>query len=273
MAYRRILTIQDISCVGQCSMTVALPVLSACGHEVCILPSAVLSTHTGGFQNPAVANLTGNMAAIREHWAREGITFDFIYTGYLGSIEAIREVETILDTLLAPGGMVIVDPAMADHGKLYRGFDAAYAAAMKELCSRADLILPNITEAAMFADLDFQVQYDRDYIFQLLRQQPGKQALMTGVGFNENETGFAIWNGCETQFYHHPRLEKNYHGTGDLFASAFVGALASGFEDFEAGKIASKFVLQSIRNTADAPAHWYGVKFEPALAELIQMLN
>ena len=259
--------------MGQCSMTVALPVLSACGHEVCILPSAVLSTHTGGFQNPAVANLTGNMAEIREHWAREGITFDFIYTGYLGSIEAIREVEVILDTLLAPDGMVIVDPAMADHGKLYRGFGADYAAAMKELCSRADLILPNITEAAMFADVNFREQYDREYILQLLQQQPSKQVLLTGVGFDDHETGFSLYNGVETRIYHHPRLAKSYHGTGDLFASAFVGALASGVEAFEAGKIASAFVLRSIQNTADAPAHWYGVKFEPALADLIQMLK
>jgi len=273
MAYRRILTVQDISCVGQCSMTVALPVLSACGHEVCILPSALLSTHTGGFKEPAIADLTGRMAAIREHWQREGIDFDIIYTGYLGSIQAIREVEMILDTLLAPGGTVVVDPAMADHGKLYKGFDDEYAQAMKKLCARADVMLPNITEAAMMAGMDFRQEYDDGYIRQLLDRQSGGQVLLTGVGFKEGQTGFALRSGDAVQFFHHQRLEKSYHGTGDLFASAFVGALASGFDTFEAGKTASEFTLKSIQNTAAAPAHWYGVKFEPALGELIAKLN
>lgn len=273
MAYKRILTVQDISCVGQCSMTVAMPVISACGHEVCILPSAMLSTHTGGFKEPVIANLTDRMEAIREHWLREGITFDVIYTGYLGSVQAIREVKMILDSLLCPGGRVIVDPAMADHGKLYKGFDADYAAAMKSLCARADVVLPNITEAAMMAGMDYRHHYDIGYIQELLNRQPGKQVLLTGVGFEEGLTGFALRAGEETRFFHHQRLERNYHGTGDLFAAAFVGAVASGFDAFRAGKAASQFVLKSIELTAEAPAHWYGVKFEPALADLIQMLK
>lgn len=254
-------------------MTVAMPVISACGHEVCILPSAVLSTHTGGFKEPAITNLTDRMKDIREHWLREGIAFDLIYTGYLGSVQAIREVEQILDSLLAPGGKVIVDPAMADHGKLYKGFDANYASGMQELCSRADYVLPNITEAAMMAGADYRSQYDRRYIQQLLERQPGKEVLLTGVGFEEGLTGFALRTGEEILFSHHRRLEKNYHGTGDLFASAFVGALASGFDAFRSGQVASEFVLKSIQYTAEAPAHWYGVKFEPALADLIQMLK
>lgn len=254
-------------------MTVALPVLSACGHEVCVLPPAMLSTHTGGFRDPAVTNLTDRMAGIREHWKRENIAFDVIYTGYLGSIQAIREVELIIDTLLAPGGKVIVDPAMADHGKLYRGFDAAYAVAIKELCARADLMLPNITEAAMMAGMEFRECYDREYVHQILQNQPCKQVLLTGVGFEPNETGFALKTSDGTEYFHHPRMEKNYHGTGDLFAAAFVGAVASGYAPFDAGKIASAFTLKSIQNTIEAPAHWYGVKFEPALADLINMLR
>lgn len=273
MAYKRILTVQDISCVGQCSTTVAMPVLSACGHEVCILPSALLSSHTGGFKEPAITDLTAAMGPIRAHWLREGITFDIIYTGYLGSIRAIREVEAVVDSLLTPGGMFIVDPAMADHGKLYRGFDETYAEAMKNLCARADLILPNLTEAAMMAGTEFCQTYDVNGIRSLLTQQPCKRVLLTGVGFAPEQTGFALRQDGEVQFYHHPRLDKNYHGTGDLFASAFVGALASGKDAFAAGQIASSFTLRSIRNTADGPAHWYGVKFEPALADLIEMLK
>ena len=273
MAYRRILTIQDISCAGQCSMTVALPVLSACGHEVCILPSAVLSTHTGGFKNPVVQNLTGIMGAIRDHWQQEGISFDLIYTGYLGSIQAVDETLKIIDGLLAPGGRVIVDPAMADHGKLYSGLDEAYAATMKGLCDRADIVLPNITEAAMLTGLAFREKLDEEYIRELLCSIKNDTVLMTGVGFSSEETGFALKSGDEVFLSHHERLDRNYHGTGDLFASAFVGALASGKTEYEASKIAAAFTLKAIRNTYNQPAHWYGVKFETALPELIDMLK
>ena len=131
MSYKRILTMQDISCVGQCSMTVALPILSACGHEVCILPTAVLSSHTGGFQAPHIRNLSGDIPAICDRWKRENIDFDYIYTGYLGSMEEIGYAVQLASEMRAPGGKLIVDPAMADHGKLYRGFDEAYADAMK----------------------------------------------------------------------------------------------------------------------------------------------
>lgn len=273
MAYRRILTIQDISCVGQCSMTVAMPVLSACGHEVCILPSAILSTHTGGFKDPVVQNLTGNMASIRDHWHREGITFDLIYTGYLGSIEAVEETKKIIDLLLAPGGLVVVDPAMADHGKLYRGLDEAYANAMKSLCHRADIILPNVTEAAMMTGMPFRQELEEVYVRELLNGMDGKTVVMTGVGFSPEETGFALKTDDEIRLFHHRRLDKNYHGTGDLFASAFVGALASGKKPFEAAEIASAFTLKSIRYTYEQPAHWYGVKFEKALPDLMDMLK
>lgn len=273
MAYQRILTIQDISCVGQCSMTVALPVLSACGHEICILPTAVLSTHTGGFENPVVQQLANNMAATREHWMRQGIAFDLIYTGYLGSMQAIQQAGKIMDTLLAPGGRIVVDPAMADHGKLYKGFDDRYASAMKDLSCRADILLPNITEAAMMVGVPFRETYDEAYIQTLLTGLGGKDVLLTGVGFEPGQTGFALKTAEGITYGHHKRLEHNFHGTGDLYASAFVGALASGKSKYRAAEIASEFTLKSIRNTVDAPAHWYGVKFETALPDLIEMLK
>lgn len=254
-------------------MTVALPVLSACGHEVCILPSAMLSTHTGGFSNPAIQDLTNSMTAIRRHWQQEGICFDVIYTGYLGSVEAIRETEKVMDTLLTPEGLIIVDPAMADHGKLYKGFDEAYVSAMKQLCTRADIILPNITEAAMMTSSTYRDEYDESYIRDLLSGLEERTVLLTGVGFAPDQTGFALKHGTQISFGHHQRVAKSYHGTGDLFASAFVGALASGKSEFQAAQIASMFTLNSIRNTHEQPAHWYGVKFETALPDLIEMLK
>ena len=273
MSYRRILTIQDISCVGQCSMTVALPILSACGHETCILPAAVLSTHTGGFGVPAITNLTSNMEAIWRHWQRQGITFDAIYTGYLGSIDAIETATEIAEALLAPGGTLIVDPAMADHGKLYSGFDSAYADAMKNLCLRADVMLPNITEAAMMTGMEYADTLDEAYVRELISRLEGKNVVLTGVGFAPDQTGAAIRYNGEVSFYTHPRVGASYSGTGDIFASAFTGAYLQEKSMQDAVRIASDYTLQCIRNTFEHPAHWYGVKFETALPYLIEQLK
>ena len=147
MAYPKILTVQDISCVGQCSLTVALPIISACGIETCVLPSAVLSTHTAGFKGYTFRDLTDDMPDICAHWQKEGISFDAVYTGYLGSTKQIDYVKNILSTVKKSDGYAVVDPAMADNGKLYPGFDMEFVEAMKTLCGAADYILPNITEA------------------------------------------------------------------------------------------------------------------------------
>ena len=154
MSYKRILTIQDISCVGQCSLTVALPILSACGVETCVLPSAVLSTHTAGFSGYTFRDLTEDMPAIKDHWVKEGIAFDGVYTGYLGSTKQIDYVKEII-AATAKDGVAIIDPAMADNGKLYPGFDAAFVEEMKKLCATADYLLPNLTEACLLTDTEY----------------------------------------------------------------------------------------------------------------------
>lgn len=169
MPYQRILTVQDISCVGQCSITVALPILSACGLEACILPSAVLSTHTGGFTGFTVHDLTDEFPKIIRHWRQEQIRFDAVYTGYLCSVRQIDYLEELLQTLLAPNGKVIVDPVMADHGRLYPGFDETYAAGMRRLCRRADVILPNLTEACLLAGKPYCESYTERDISNLLQ--------------------------------------------------------------------------------------------------------
>ena len=273
MPYKRILTIQDISCVGQCSMTVALPILSACSHEVCILPSAVLSTHTGGFGKPVVCNLKGELDAIWHHWKHEGILFDAIYTGYLGSLESIQTASQIMDELLAPAGKILVDPAMADHGRLYSGFDNTYAGAMKELCMRADVIIPNITEAAMMTGLPYLENYESDYIEKLLYNLGDLDVVLTGVSFESGKTGAAIRCGEKIHYYFHERCEKSFHGTGDIFASAFLGVWMQEKTMEEAVQIAADFTCKSICNTIENPAHWYGVKFETAIPDLRDMLR
>ena len=272
MAYKRILTVQDISCIGQCSMTVALPILSACGHETCILPTAILSTHTGGFGKPAVQHLSDLAGDAQRHWQENHIDFDAVYVGYLGSIGAIDAVNCIIDTMLAPGGKVIVDPAMADHGKLYSGLDEAYAKAMQELCERADVMIPNITEAAMMTGMPYRETYDESYISQLLNKLQGRDVVLTGVSYDPSQTGIAIRVKGETAYYQHVRVGKNYHGTGDMFAACFVGAWMQDKQIEEAVEIAAQFTLRCIQNTYENPAHWYGVKFETALPWLIGKL-
>lgn len=273
MAYKRILTIQDISCVGQCSMTVALPILSACGHETCILPTALLSTHTGGFGKPSVIHLDDELEGMWQHWKENAITFDAILVGYLGSVAAVETAGRILEEMLAPDGISIVDPAMADHGKLYSGFDTSYAKAMEKLCRNADIILPNITEAAMFAGLSYREDLDESYVTELMNALQHPCVVLTGVGYREGETGIAVCENGNLQQYTHSRIRQNFHGTGDMFAAAFTGALLQGKSMMASVKIAADFVCQAIENTCKAPAHWYGVKFETALPELIRMLQ
>ena len=273
MAYKRILTIQDISCVGQCSMTVALPILSACGHETCILPTALLSTHTGGFGKPNVIHLDDGLEGMWQHWQENQITFDALLVGYLGSVGAVETAERIMDAMLVPGGVAIVDPAMADHGKLYSGFDTAYAEAMERLCRKADIILPNITEAAMLSGKPYRADFDEDFVRELLEGLNHKCVVLTGAVNIENKTGVAVRAGEKRFRYVHKRMDKSYHGTGDIFAAAFTGALMQEKTLEEAVQIAADFTCRCIENTEAAPAHWYGVKFETALPELISMLQ
>ena len=276
MAYKKILTVQDISCVGQCSLTVALPILSAAGHETCILPSAVLSTHTAGFTGFTFRDLTADIPAIAAHWKREGISFDAIYTGYLGSAEQIAYVQEMLATLLAPGGVSIVDPAMADNGKLYPAFDAAFVEEMKKLVFSADIILPNITEACFLTDTPYREDYDEAYIDLLLsrlRASGAKTVILTGVGFRPDVTGVMTLCGDEKRYYAHKRIARGSHGTGDVYASAFVGAYLHGRSAYDSAVIAADYTVKCIENTVDDPDHWYGVKFEPVLPYLIERLS
>jgi len=276
MTYKKILTIQDISCVGQCSLTVALPIISACGVETAILPSAVLSTHTGGFKGYTFRDLTDDMPEICKHWRNEGIEFDAIYTGYLGSIKQIDYVKETISTMLGKSGISIIDPAMADNGKLYVGFNDEYVQAMKSLCAEADILLPNITEACMLTDIDYQEKYDEEYIDKLLsalRTLGAKTIVLTGVSFDEEHTGVYIYQNDEKKYYRHIKLSTGCHGTGDVYASAFTGALMNGKCIYDSARIAADYVVKCIENTVGDETHWYGVKFEPVIPELINAIK
>ena len=276
MNYAKILTIQDISCVGQCSLTVALPILSACGLEACVLPSAVLSTHTAGFSGFTFRDLTDDMPAIQNHWIKEGIRFQAIYTGYLGSTKQIDYVADIFRTTAADGCLTIVDPAMADNGNLYPAFDMEYVQAMKGLCGEADFVVPNITEACFLTGIEYRTEYDRAYIDSLLSGLTAlgsKNVVLTGVSYAPGKTGVVVLENGVYAYYEHEKLPNSCHGTGDIYASAFVGALMRGKSAYDAAAIAANYTMACIRCTAKLDNHWYGAAFEPVLGELIQALN
>ena len=276
MEYKRLLTIQDISCVGQCSLTVALPIISACGIETAVLPSAVLSTHTAGFSGYTFRDLTDDMGAICDHWVKEGIKFDGVYTGYLGSTEQIEYVKRIYNATKKDTAKLIVDPAMADNGNLYPGFDDAFVDAMAGLCAEADYVLPNITEATMMAGMEYKTEYDRGYIDEIIEKLTAKgikNIILTGVSYRKDMTGILVYENGQYSYYEHEFLPNSCHGTGDIYASAFVGALTRGKSAYESAKISADYTMECIRATAEEDNHWYGAKFEPVLGKLIQLLE
>lgn len=272
MTDKKILTIQDISCYGQCSLTVALPICSACGVETAILPSAVLSTHTGGFTGFTFRDLTDDMPGIMQHWMKENISFECIYTGYLGSIHQIDIVRDIFANNLKEGGLKIVDPAMADHGKLYTGFNAEFAKAMAGLCSQADVILPNITEASFMTGVEYKEVHDEAYLEEMyaaLRDLGAKHFVLKGINMGDGKVGVSV----DGKTYFREEIERSYHGTGDCYAAAFVGAVMQNREIYDAARIATDFVVECIKNTIGDEKHGYGVKFERVLPMLVKEVN
>ncbi len=274
--YRRILTVQDISCFGQCSLTVALPILSACGHETVILPTAVLSTHTAGFSGFTVRDLAEDLPGISAHWQKEGITFDAICTGYLGNEDEIDTVADIIDKLIVPEGTVIIDPAMADHGKLYPAFDMNYAKAMNKLVAKADYILPNITEAAFLTGTEYRDDYDETYISELLdglSKICKGSIILTGVSYDNESTGIAVRENGRDRYYKHKLINENRHGTGDIYTAAFAGALLSGCSAYESAAIAGDYTVACLEDTVKTGGHKYGAEFEPRLCDLKRMIE
>lgn len=274
---KRIVTIQDISCLGKCSLTVALPIISAMGVEAAIIPTAVLSTHTM-FKNFTCKDLDDQIVPIADHWKSENLKFDGVYTGYLASAAQIETVRGVIEKLKDDKTLVVVDPAMADNGKLYPAFDASFPKAMAGLCGSADIILPNITEACFMTDTEYKEDYDKEYIDALLKKlaQLGcKKVVLKGVNLDGNY-GVLCYD-CksgEINSYYHEKLSRSFHGTGDIFASTFVGAVMRGKDMLESVKLAADYTVECIRKTleSDKP-NWYGVDFEAVMGFLIDRLR
>lgn len=275
---KRIVTIQDISCVGKCSLTVALPIISAMGVEAAIIPTAVLSTHTM-FSGFTCRDLTDEIEPITAHWKQEGFDFDAIYTGYLGSFQQIDLMAKMFEEFKTDKTITFVDPAMGDHGKLYPAFDMAFAKKMATLCGKADMVVPNITEACFMTDTEYKEIYGEDYVKDLLGKLialGAKTALLTGVSFEDGKTGVMGYDSRTDEYfyYSHEKHPISYHGTGDIFSSTCIGAMMNGFNWKEAATIAADYTAECIRLTIeDKKGPWYGVHFEQAVPFLLKKLG
>lgn len=275
---KRALAVHDISCLGKCSLTAALPILSAADIECVCLPTAVLSTHTGGFEGYTFRDLTADILPIAEHWRRLDLRFDAIYTGYLGSAEQIELVRQLFEMLAGDDTLRLVDPVMGDGGVLYKGFAPDYPRKMRALCAAADVIIPNITEASLLLDRPYREgPFERAYIEDTLAALAAlgpKKVVLTGVSFDERQLGAAVWDNGHIDYAFAERIAGQYHGTGDVWGSSFLAGLLSGKTPVEAGAIACEFTTQAIRATRETPMErCYGVRFEAALPSLMHELG
>ena len=276
---KRVLSIQDISCVGKCSLTVALPILSAAGLETAILPTSVLSTHTA-FKGFTFRDLADDIPPIASHWLEQKIAFDGIYTGYLGNVRQIELVESLFADFKKPGQLRFVDPAMGDDGKLYVGFTPDFARRMGKLCGIADIIVPNLTEAAfMLGEPYLGDDYSEADVQALLRRLTDlgcHTAVLTGVSLEPSRCGVYGYDreGGEYFSYFSEKIPARFHGTGDVFASACFAGLTDGQPLPDALRTAVEFTVESIRLTLSHPDHnWYGVDFETAIPKLLRLLG
>ena len=272
----RVLAVNDISCVGKCSLTVTLPIVSACGVTCDVLPTALLSTHTGGFEGYTFRDLTDDLQAVLRHWKSLGLRFDIVYSGYLGNAAQIDIVSQIKREFLQDNGLFVVDPVMGDGGRLYAGFSDGYVKKMRRLCREADYILPNLTEACYLADIPYPENgepYPIERVFSALRglcKRPVVTGLLEG---KEISVCYADENG-EMKKYSSENVEGFFHGAGDVFASARGGALARGKDERTAVTLAAELTTAAIRRSAaEVEDKRYGLDFEAEIFPFLKKLN
>lgn len=275
---KRIMTIQDISCVGKCSLTVALPIISAAGVEAGVLPTAVLSTHTM-FSKYTFCDLTEEIQPIADTFKELDIGFDAVYTGYLGSFEQLALVEKFIDDFKKDDTVVLIDPVMADNGVLYKGFTEEFAASMAKLCAHADIVVPNITEASFMLGIPYKPDYDEQYIRELLKNLTGlgcPKVALTGISFEPDKIGVYYYDSAKDSYfsYFNEKLPVSFHGTGDIYASSALGAMMRGLTVEDSLSVAVDFTLKCMKETIRDENHrFYGVNFETALPYYMESIN
>lgn len=277
LTMKRVASIQDISCLGRCSLTVALPVLSVMGVECAVIPTAVLSTHTI-FSDFTCRDLTDELLPIAHHWKSQQVHLDAIASGYLASPRQTEAVCRVFDMLRGADTLVVVDPAMADHGRLYKPFAPDFPRYMKKVCTRADVLLPNLTEACLLTDTPYREDPDEAFVQALLQKLShlAPRVVLTGVSFDDDHLGAMSYDRTTGRYfaYYNEKVHAGFHGTGDIFTATVLGAMMQGRTLEQAVTLAVDFTLECIRCTcADPAASWYGVEFEKALPWLARQNN
>ena len=277
---KRIAAVHDISCVGRCSLTVALPVLSAAGFDTGILPTAVLSTHTGGFEDFTYRDLTSDIEPIASHWKSLGLRFDAFYSGFLGSYDQIEIVSNLFESFRDSQTLIMMDPVMADHGEMYSVYSREMAKGMKKLCAKADIIVPNLTEAAFLLDEEYVGKnYDRKYIEDLLVRLSDlgpEKVVLTGVSYDDERLGAVCYDRStgSIDYAFNGKNPEIFHGTGDVFASSLLAGVMHGFSLAESAQIAVDYTYECIKLTESMNQEKrYGVCFEMAIPYLIKRLG
>jgi len=266
---KRIAAIQDLACFGKCSMAVVLPVISCMGVECAMLPTALLSGHFAALPEVSVLDLTDRMGVIADQWAQGGLSFDGIFSGYLGSAAQVEAVTAFVRRFRGPQTIFAADPAMADRGRLYKGFGMDHVQAMTRLCAMADVTLPNVTEACMMLGESYRENHDRSYAEKLvhgMRKLGAKAVVLTGVCLEKDKVGIACCDGEDVVFMDRPRVPGHYNGTGDIFGAVFSASLVRGGGFLESAEKAMDFTSRVIAGTAANPDHRpYGVDLEQHL--------
>lgn len=277
---KRVLAIHDISCVGRCSLTVALPILSTGGLDTGVLPTAILSTHTGGFQGYAYRDLTDDIKPVTDHWKSLGLHFDALYSGFLGSYDQIDLVSGLMADFHSMDTLCMVDPVMADNGRLYATYTKDMAQSMHKLCRKADIITPNMTEACILLDIPYQskgfTQAETEEILHRLCDIGPRQVVLTGVTLGQDQLGVAAFDAQsgEISYTFEGRYPGIFHGTGDILASALLCGLMNGKTLKESAAMAVKFTHRCIECTILSNQELrYGVRFEAALPYLMELLG
>ena len=270
---------QDISGFGKCSLTVAIPIISAMGIEVSVVPTAVLSTHTGGLGDYTYRDLTEDIVPFVEHWQSLGIKFDALYSGFLGSTEQINIISRSFDMLKNRDTIILVDPVMGDNGELYKGFTSDIIAEMRKLCSNADIIVPNITEALFMLGYEYREgPYEERFVKNALTELAdggAKKVVITGVSFNTDEIGVAVFDKEKNEFNYifRKKIDAYYPGTGDIFCSVLLGSILNNMDLKEATQVAIDFTVESIvRTNVRKTDPRYGVNFEQGIPNLIKKI-
>ncbi len=276
---KRALAIHDISCIGRCSLTVALPILSAAGMETAVLPTAVLSTQTGGMEGFTFHDLTGEMSPIAAHWKALGQKFDVIYSGYLGSPEQAEIVHAAIREFKKDDTLVVCDPVMADHGEYYSMMTPEFAGKMRELVRAADIITPNLTEAAFLLERPYNPHPDQAEVENLLTGLAAfgaKKIVITGVSFENSALGAASYDSLtgRISYTFTDFLDGVFHGTGDIFCSALIAAIVQKMPLAKASRVAMDFTYRSIVRTLKSGTDLrLGVEFESELPYFMKRIG